>query len=545
MVEIVTPEEMRRIEQGSGISEPDLMRRAGGQIARWITEQDMLPFGKPYVVLALVGPGNNGGDALVAVSELQNVDSRTHWDLRALFVGRPELGDLPIDADALADVTIVDSLGSLEDVLVVIDGVYGTGGRVDLPADVSSLLQEVNARCFERQITRVAVDVPTGVDGLTGESHPDAFQADYTLSLGFPKAGLFREPAADRVGELVVLDIGLSSGAGSAAPQLLDQPTILPWLPKRAAFAHKGSVGSVLIVGGAPNYIGAPRLAAEAAMRVGAGLVGLAVPRSIIGPIASQLPEAVYLPLTDSDGRRSAKAVRDELSSEESRYTTLVLGPGLGRDGAATDLLRSLFQAHKSAVQQFGSPIFGIPEPVTPKTDDLPETLAYPLVLDADALHWLAGVEDWPTLLPPGGAVLTPHAGEMAKLAGISIEAVTAEPWDIARKSAAEWGQVVVLKAGYTCVADPNGSLWIAPRVTPELATAGTGDVLAGMIGGFLAQGLGPAQAACCAVYLGAKAGGQAANNLSVLGVTARDLIDHLVDQLRLLTQPQWYRSDE
>lgn len=546
MLPILTPEQMRAAEAASvraGVAESELMVRAGAQIAEWIDTRVITWGQSVQVATALVGPGNNGGDALVALAELVE----RGWECYALLVQRTELGDVPAEQALLDQITLIDDPAALHDAHVIIDGIYGIGGRSDLDKQV---IETIGAASYSRRAHRiplVAIDCPTGVDPAAGEAHEGAFPADVTLCIQFPKTGLLSEPAASFAGELEILDIGIDAPADFSGPYMVTATATRERLPHRGAYAHKSQAGGLLIVGGSPGYFGAPRLTAEAALRSGPGYVGLAAPRSVIATVAGQVPEIIYHPTSDSDGRQSANTIVEALGGESSRYTALVIGPGIGRDRVADDLMSALFnqpdQAHYRS--QATESAFGIPRRSLSQaaSDDGGRAIEQvPVVLDADALNWLANHDEWPSLLDNVDAVLTPHPGEMARLLQQDIDEVTTDPFATALEAAKAWNQVVVFKVGYTAVAHPDGTLWVSPRAPSELATAGTGDALSGIIGGLLAQGLSTIDAAACAVYLGAQAGRFARDEMGALSVVARDVIHYLPFAISELQQPQWER---
>jgi NAD(P)H-hydrate epimerase len=447
--------------------------------------------------------------------------------VHAWLILRAGLDGVPAPQSALDQIQLVDSLSQINAADVVLDGIFGNAGRAELPEDAIAAIETSNSLAREGGTVRIAVDCPSGIDALSGDAAEGAFHAELTLCISHPRIGLLREPAATRVGELVILDIGLEAAGFEDGPQLIDAAFTRARIPARPASAHKGGIGGLLVVGGAPGYFGAPRLAGEAALRAGCGYVGLAVPRSLTTAIAAQVPELIFHPTSDGDGRRSATTVRAAVNESE-RYSALLIGPGLGRDEVADEFLSELLVAPSPHVVDNGhSPVFGIPrrsEAASESTEGRFETL--PRVIDADGLNWLSEQDDWPALLNQTRCVLTPHAGEMARLLGGSIEDVLADPWNVALGAAREWGQVVVLKHGYSFVACPDGRLFISPRATPELATPGTGDVLSGLIGAFLAQGLAPEDAAAVALYVGALGGRSARMQFGEHSVIARDLIE-------------------
>lgn len=526
MTFVVTPSQMRAAEQrtiDSGHPESSLMQAAAESIAMWIDGQFHAHGDESRTAIGLVGPGNNGGDTLVALALLADLG----WTSIARPVERIEAGDLPVDPVLLSSVEIVDEIAAsiAEGTIVVLDGIYGLGGRADLSPAAVVAITEVAALREATGAVVIAVDVPSGVDGETGAASEQTLRADATLAIGALKVGLLSEPAATLAGEVVLVDIGLEFEASESIAQLIDPANVARSLPTRFATAGKHDYGGLLVVGGAPAYFGAPRLAAEAGLLVGTGLVCAAVPRMIISTIAVQVPELVFLPLSDSDARRSTDAITEAISGENARYTAMVIGPGLGQDEAATALLDNLFgqaTARKTASIGFGA-IDSAGNEETP--DSSPALTSVPLVLDADALNWLAGKEDRWSYLANTTAILTPHAGEMARLLDITVDEVKADRIGTALRAAQESGQVVVLKGGYTVVAGPDGALALAPRATPELATPGTGDVLAGLIGGLLAQGMEPFEAACAAIWIGGDSGRQARHGKSSRSVLARDLL--------------------
>ncbi len=524
MTPIVTPEQMILAENlavEAGTPERDLMRIAAGQIADWVGVT-FPSFAEPRQhAVGLVGPGNNGGDTLVALGLLVEQG----WSCSALLVGRTSTANLPISPSLIDRIEVVESVSEIQPAEIVLDGIFGNGARAELSESVNSIIAEINNSWALSNALRISIDAPTGVDSLTGETAETPFAADVTLCIGFPKIGLFLAPAADFTGHLEVLDIGIDVPEDFDGPRLIERSLIQPMIPVRSVFAHKRSVGSLLVVGGAPGYYGAPRLTAEAAYRVGAGLVGLAVPRQLIPTIAAQIPEAIYHPVNDTNPRQSANEILDLLSPEQDHpYSAVVLGPGLSQDKQAAELLTRLFGTQAQSNQ----PTFGFQgQQQDYPSDNFPTTIAgtVPLLIDADGLNWLAKQDNWPDLLSKCQAILTPHPGEFSRLTGLSTKEIIRNPFGAVSKAARDWDQVVVLKCGYPCVGLPEGSVWVCPRAPSELATAGTGDVLSGIIGGLLAQGLTPEDAARAGLFIGATAGGNAREDWGVLPVMARDVI--------------------
>ncbi len=533
MTYVVTPDQMRTAEQhaiDAGRSEADLMRDAAAAMAEWIDNRH-ISGDDPSHVIALAGPGKNGGDAIVTVANL--IDRG--WTGSVYLVDRDGFGDLPANPSSLETINRVSDIAAIDSATIILDGIYGIGGRSELSETAADAIATVAGFRRTHRIPIIAIDLPSGVDAATGEASDNAVQADVTLSIGFLKQGLLNEPAVTLAGAVETMDIGLTP-PDDASIAVVTQEMVSSWFPRRRATAGKHDHGGLLVIGGAPKYIGAPRLAAEAALRVGTGLVGAAVPRMLISTIAAQLPEVVFVPLSDSDPRRSVRDLNDAITGERARYTAVLLGPGLGQVEPAIALLARLFgQATSRSVAPIG---FGASR--TDEDEPAPEESALaaaPVVLDADALNWLATQENWPSLLANISAVMTPHQREMARLLGVEADEVARDPRETARAAAKAWGQVVVLKGGYTTVAAPDGRVFVAPRATPELATPGTGDVLAGVIGGFLAQGLEPLHAALAGVFIGAEAGGSFPRR----GFLARDLIARIQNFWHDFDEPDWW----
>ena len=304
--------------------------------------------------------------------------------------------------------------------------------------------------------------------------------------------------------------------------EVIDRATALRLLPTRDENAHKWEVGGLLIIGGAPGYIGAPALAAQAAGRSGAGIVNLAIPRTSVGATATLVPEAVFLPLPDTESSQGARNALELLAPVAEKCQAIVVGPGLSRDDAASSLLAALFgDARRSTARSLGFGSMG-----RETAADAPDALVGKdklAVVDADALHWLSERETWWTQVSPYSLVLTPHIGELAALTGRTPDAILGDPSGSTVDAANQWRQIVVLKAGKTWVSDGE-SVHALEEVAPALATAGSGDVLAGSIGAFLAQGLSPVDAASLAIYAGTQAAFGLTGELSSLGVVASDL---------------------
>jgi NAD(P)H-hydrate epimerase len=308
----------------------------------------------------------------------------------------------------------------------------------------------------------------------------------------------------------------------------IDRALAAELAPRREFGAHKWGVGGLVIVAGAPGYAGAAVLSALAAGRNGAGIINVALPRSLSAPVVIAVPEAATILLSDDDPRRSVESIEKKLE----KSAAILIGPGLSEDDAAGDLLAAIFglEASRSAIG------FGFDSgALAPRGDGgLLGRAGKPAVLDADALNWLAKQTDWPSLIPPGRVVLTPHVGELTRLLDAPAADLIANPVETTREAAKAWGQTVVFKYGYTVVSDGERTL-VAEAAPLSLATAGSGDVFAGAIGAYLAQGLGAVDAASLAVYVGMRAASRLEERFGTIGLVAGDLPAAMAEELALL----------
>ena len=528
-MKLVTAAEMGRIEKqanASGLTYAQMMENAGRAVAEALAER--LPVAGRRVMV-LVGPGNNGGDGLVAARHLHDMGA----EVRIYIWKRNTADDPNFAAVEKRGLPIVRADEDQEfqrlrqwaaEVDVIIDACLGTGLTRPLGGTLAEILDIVAGVMEERDPPPyvVAVDIPTGVNSDTGAADPATLPADLTVTFGLPKRGQFLFPGAGLVGELVVDDIDIP--AEFAADVRTEVPTddeIAALLPERPPDAHKGTFGSALVVAGSVNYTGAAYLAAAAATRVGTGLVTAAVPGPLHPIIASLLPEATYLVLPHDMGVIQADAV-EVLHENLERYDALLIGPGLTQEERVAEFIAE-FLLTGEQVSLRHRPIGFVPTERTPSEETLPPLP--PTVIDADALNNLAKIEEWWKALRPQQAVLTPHPGEMGRLLKRPTAEVQADRIGTAQSAAQEWGQVVVLKGAHTVIAAPDGRVAVNPFATSALATAGTGDVLAGTIVGLLAQGLAPFDAAVVGCYLHGLAGEIAALDLGEAGVVAGDLL--------------------
>lgn len=536
-IKLFTVAEMVAAEKAAdaaGWSYDEMMETAGRRVAEAISERWDVDGAE---ILVLVGPGNNGGDGLVAGRYLAEQGARVAFYLSATRDPEQDANLRRVQEMGL-DVLIAEHdqryrvlRHRMRQTEMVIDALLGTGVSRPVRDPIAGILKQVRAGLDERQQALeasarpdllsvaslsdgsapflpatlvVAVDCPSGLNCDTGELDPLAIPATLTVTFAGPKRGHFRFPGAASLGELVVADIGIDPALPEVAgvPVSLSTPALARALfPERPPEGHKGTFGTALIAAGSADYWGAPVLAARGALRAGAGLVALAVPRAIRPTVAGQLPEATYPDLPDEEilGEASASL----LVAGDKVYTAALIGPGLGD-------ARSFLQT------------------VLASTEKSP-----PLVIDADGLNVLASLDGWASRLPDG-TILTPHPGEMARLMGAPLAEIREQDRvQLARAQAAAWGAVVVLKGAYTVVAAPDGQAVLVPFANPALGAGGSGDVLAGVIVALLAQGLEPYEAAVLGTYWHGAAGELANTQLDGSGLMTGELAGYLPEARR------------
>ncbi len=534
-MKLVTVSQMQAIEKeadASGLTYDQMMENAGQGLADVLLS--LYAGDEDLEVIGLVGPGNNGGDTLVAMSAL----AAEGWKACAYLVKRKKddlvKRFLEAGGEVLSKENPFEQLAqAIETADVFLDGVFGTGIKLPLKKDVAELLSEVNDVLdgLDESPLIVAVDCPSGVDCDTGEVAEETIAADLTVTMAAVKQGMLKLPAFEYVGDLKVVDIGLPADLPSfkdLTTEVADEDLVAGLLPERPLDSHKGTFGTALIAAGSVNYTGAAVLAGEAAYRVGAGLVTLAVPASLQGALAGRVPEATWVLLPHELGVISRDA-SEVLARNLERATALLIGPGFGMEDTTKEFIENFLRGRaspKKTTSRIGF-VHQESEKKEEKNSELP-----PLIFDADGLKLLAKIQDWYKLLP-APAILTPHPGEMSVLTGLSKEEIQADRQGIASKYAKEWGHVVILKGAFTVIASPDGRVTLIPVASPALARAGTGDVLAGLIVGLRAQGLEAFDAAVAGAWIHAQAGLYAADDLgTTASVLAGDVLDSVSDVL-------------
>ncbi len=505
-MKILSTSQMRQVEQDCaniGLPPDKLMENAGKAFAEEVRR--ILGNIKKQNILMLIGPGNNGGDGLVAARYLHD------WGAKVtlyLFGDRaPDDQNFTLVQERGMDcvsVTENENLDKLESQLAssnaVIDALFGIGTIRPFHDALQSALEKAsNAKRNRPSLRIIALDLPSGLNADTGAVDPACLYADNTITLGLPKTGLLKAPGVERAGRITLADIGIPAYlVDEVTDEMIDKELARSLLPQRPLQANKGSFGSVLIIAGSINYIGAAYLASNGALRVGAGLVTLATATSLQPILASKLTEVTYLPLPEAQrgiiSPSAAKIIHQNLNS----YNTLLLGCGLGQGRPAVEFIENTLLRARA--------------------------MPLPLVLDADTLNTLAKVPKWWQRLTDD-AILTPHPGEMARLAGVSAAEVQMDRLGIAKRAATAWNKTIVLKGAYTVIATPDGRTRTYPVANPGLASGGTGDVLSGVIAGLLAQSTSLFDAASLGVFLHGEAGEMIRAQLGDAGMLASDLL--------------------
>lgn len=520
--------ELERAAEEAGVSSRTLMENAGLAAAQeaWMA----VGAAEGRTILVLCGSGNNGGDGLVAARHLAGWGA----DVRVYLVRPRDEADPVWRESAAAGVPTVsagedEGLVRLTELLseasCVLDALIGTGVRGrPLDGPLAGLLRRLQAsRDGIARPYLIALDLPTGVDADSGAADPLSVGCDLTITYGHAKVGLAQLPGQGLAGRVLPVDIGLPPEASADLPfEQLDFRSVQEMMPPRPAGAHKGDFGTVVVAAGSQRYPGAARLATEAAARSGAGLVAIAAPEALQTLLVSDLPDAVHEPLAlgdagsaggELDGHAARSLLRSLRAGSLRRTRALLVGPGISTGRGAATFVRTLLAGLDGAAAD--------------------GTLAG-CVIDADALSVLSMLPGWAERLSLP-RVLTPHPGEMARLTRRPVADVQSRRLETALDVARDTASIVVLKGACTVIAAPDGRARISDQANPMLATAGTGDVLAGLVAGLLAQGMEPFDAAAAAVYMHGDCGRRVAETHGTAAGLAQDLLRQLPEVRGLL----------
>ena len=502
-MKVVTASQMRELDrktiQDFGIPSLTLMEKAGEAVAGAV--EKVVDAGERVVIVA--GKGNNGGDGLVVARHLLKAARCPQVFLLARRdeLSKDALHNLKALSLEVREVTDEEGTRELEKALegvpVVVDAILGTGSRGEVRGIIRKVIELVNASGAHI----VSVDVPSGLDSDRGTPLGVCVRASCTVTMGLPKLGLLLQPGSGLAGELKVADIGIPAGlreGGGLDMNLITGTQVGGILPRRNPASHKGDYGHVLVLAGSTGYTGAAALTCQGALLSGAGLVTLGIAASLNWIMEIKLTEVMTRPLPEKEcGALGLEAEGPVLALAEEA-SVVVIGPGLRTHPETKQLVRNMVRK-----------------------------IEKPVVIDADGLNAFAGV---PELLAEAGGelVLTPHPGEMARLTGKETGEITEDRINTARSVAEELHAVVVLKGEGTIVATPEGEIHLNRTGNAGMATGGMGDVLTGMIGGLVGQGIGTRDACIASVYAHGLAGDRAREKKGELGLTASRVLDEL-----------------
>lgn len=500
-----------------------LMENAGSRILEEVVATSKGLTNKKPKVLILAGGGNNGGDGFVVARKL--VDLGWEPQLWLLVPAEKITGDAKVHLNAYLNrglklFTLKNNdefQQHLTQADIIVDAILGTGVKGAVREQLAQIINMVNNR--ENSSTPViSVDIPSGVNSDNGKVVGEAIKATKTVTFVCPKKGFFLQDGPKYIGEWKAVDISVPPSIAEdlqlELPQLLTESLIEKSIPKRPQNGHKGTFGHALVVGGSRSYVGAPIFTAKAVLHSGAGLVTLAIPEGIYPMAATQYPEALFLPLSEEKEGYFSKDAIEELVPHLHQYDSIAVGPGMSRFSDGEEWLVKL--------------VAGLND--------------QPIVIDADALYLLRN--NLKQLKQHRGPViLTPHPGEMATLIKKSVKEIEGNRLEIAQKFAEEYQVLLVLKGHRSIIATPGGEVYINPYGHDALAKGGSGDVLAGLITSFLAQGASPLQALLAASFLHAKSGENQAKVLSHYGVMPMDLIDGVKNLLTTINNRQTKRN--
>jgi NAD(P)H-hydrate epimerase len=534
-MKVVTAAEMRQIDQdtieGIGIPGIVLMETAGSEIVRSIERH----YPSAQRIGIFVGKGNNGGDGLVIARQLAHAGRDVHIFLVSPADSFTKEARTNLDIaknlklqieEILTDTALTSALGNALSIDIdvsshfsqsritscdlLVDTIFGTGLRGTVSGSIADVINAIN----DLPIPILSVDLPSGLDADTGNPLGTCVQADRTVTIGLPKRGLLMHPGAELAGKLEIVDIGFPQ-------QIIDSQHIkVNWttardaaelVPPRSPASHKGSYGRVLVVAGSTGMTGAASLTSEAALRAGAGLVTLAIPKSLSPILEVKLSEVMTLPLPETEaGSLAVSAAKTILEFAEKTKSVLAIGPGLSLHPETVALVHQLIKENRK------------------------QALGFRMVVDADGLNALAQATELISLLGTE-AVITPHLGEMARLTNTPIPSLEADRIRTAVDFAKEYGLTLVLKGAPTVVSDLNENVWINSTGNPGMSTAGMGDVLTGIIAGLMAQNMPSEKAATLGVYLHGLAGDIAAESLGMPGLIASDVLQAVPEAISSL----------
>ena len=498
-MKVLSAEQTRLVEQAAfkiGISGERLMENAGAAATREINKHYPV---NGLAAVVVVGQGNNGGDGYVVARKLKEYGAKVSV-IMAMGLAVTKDSSLMYSRAKQAQISTlnyydnVDLCTNLIDSAdIIVDAIFGIGFHGAADRDIAEIITKIN----NSNAKKISLDIPSGVIADSGEVYGAAVKANLTVSFIGYKLCNFKYPASDYCGKVVAVSIGTPDDATNYNyyADVVTYKKALGMLEDIKSNAHKGQKGTALIIGGSYGMAGAPMLSARSAMRSGAGIVKVALPKSIYTLAGAILPEAVFEPLDESDGTLCHQSINGALFKNAK---SVLIGPGMGNNSGTVSAVARAVAFSK-----------------------------VPTVIDADGLNAIANDDEILNNIN-APVIITPHIGEMARLIGKTTEYVESNKIAVAMEYAAQKGVITVLKGAYTIIATPDGDLYINQTGNQAMATAGSGDMLAGMIAAFLANGMQPKKAAVAAVCLHGAAGDMAADELGVRGVITTDMIERL-----------------
>lgn len=514
-MKVVTSNEMKEIDSITinkiGIPSFVLMERAGLAVVKKIKELSI----ENKKIIVIAGNGNNGGDGIVVARNLKN----DGWDVKTFLFNEPE----KLKEDALNQYKIALNYGiKFENIKIflnqsahlrkeynlLVDAIFGTGLTKDITDIYKDTIDLINKSNFKV----ISIDIPSGISSDNGQIMGTAIKADYTITFGLPKRGHFLYPGFLNTGVLFIENIGFPEyllNSDKLKVELLEKNYIRSIIPERPKYSHKNTYGHVLIIAGSEGKTGACLMSAKACLKAGAGLVTIGIPESLKYIYQSRVTEEMTLILPDKgNGTLSYKAKDRIIEFSEEKADLIAIGPGLGINSDITKVVKNIIRMSKK-----------------------------PIIIDADGINSLKGHTDI-FYEKKSDIIITPHPGEMMRLANIeSKDIIEKNRIEFAQSFSTKYRIFLVLKGVPTIIATPEGHVYINPTGNPGMASAGTGDVLTGIISGLLAQNKSPLQSCLLGVYIHGLAGDIASKSIGQISLTASDIIDNIPNALTYIIQ--------
>jgi len=505
-MKIVTATEMAKLDRRAidekGIPGIELMDRAGRGVFKYIKDFIDRKNISPSVAL-FAGKGNNGGDVFVAARYLEDsgIKNSTYvlcdpaelkGDARDAFLKLKGVGARIVQIETSRQ--LEEHQSEIEQSEILIDGILGTGIKGEVKGFFAEVIKLINS--IGKPV--IAIDIPSGVSGDTGIEEGLCVHAAATVTMALPKQGFFLGKSLNHLGDLKIVDIGIPESVVQEAEskaELLTHEEMASLIPRRERISHKGTYGRLLVLAGSRGYTGAAALVCQGALRAGAGLVYLGVPRSLNPIFETKLTETITIPLDETPAATLAASNLQRIKNLIKDIDAVVIGPGISTAADTATLVKKLL-----------------------------DVIEIPIILDADGLNCLKG-ETESLRFCKSPLIVTPHPGEMARLIGGTVGKIMVNPWETASEFARKNGVITVLKGAPTTIAEPGGGLFVNIKGNSGMASAGTGDVLAGMLGGFIVQGIEALDAAKLSVFMHGFAGDIAVEKYGPHSLIATDLI--------------------